>query len=169
VLGLQRAAAAVLGAAMQGGGAHFAIAAFRSNGRHDVRYCAVKPFAAAFDDAARRRLAGLSGALSTRLGAALRHAGAQLARQPAPRRLLLVVSDGEPSDIDVGDARYLVEDARQAVRELAGQGIDVFGLGLGPGTGGAFARIFGRHRIVQIHRIEHLARTLPLIYRRLTG
>jgi hypothetical protein len=169
VLALERAAAALLGDAMQGLGDRFAIRAFCSNGRHDVRYGAIKEFTAPFDDDAKRRLAGLQGALSTRLGAALRHAGAELAQQATYRRLLLVVSDGEPSDIDVGDRRYLVEDARHAIQELAARGIDVFGVCLDTGSGSDFARIFGRQRMFQINRIESLPEKLPLIYLRLTA
>jgi len=168
VLALERAAASLLGDAMQNLGDRFAIRAFCSNGRHDVRYAAIKDFANPFDDTSRRNLAGLNGALSTRLGAALRHAGAELAREVAYRRLLLVVSDGEPSDIDVGNRRYLVEDARYAVQELSRRGIDVFCVGL-DATGNDFARIFGRHRTLQLDRIENLPETLPLIYLRLTA
>ncbi len=169
VLALERAAAALLGDAMQGLGDRFAMRAFCSNGRHDVRYGAIKEFAAAFDDNAKCRLAGLRGALSTRLGAALRHAGAELGREATYRRLLLVVSDGEPSDIDVGDRRYLVEDARRAIYELSQRGIDVFCVGLDAGGGSNFARIFGRNRMFQIDRIESLPEKLPLIYLRLTA
>ncbi len=169
ILALERAAAALLGEAMESLGDRFAISAFCSNGRHDVRYCAIKEFAAPFDDDSKRNLAGLKAALSTRLGAALRHAGAELARESAYRRLLLVVSDGEPSDIDIGDRRYLAEDARQAVQELARRGIDVFCVGLNAGGGSDFGRIFGRHRVLQIDRIESLPEKLPQIYLRLTA
>jgi hypothetical protein len=48
---------------------------------------------------------------STRIGAAMRHAAEDLKRQQTHRRLLLVVTYGEPSDIDVTDRKYLVEDA----------------------------------------------------------
>jgi len=168
ILALERAAAALLGEAMHSLGDRFAIRAFCSNGRHDVRYSAIKEFAAPFDDGAKRNLAGLKAALSTRLGAALRHAGAELARESAYRRLLLVVSDGEPSDIDTGNPRYLVEDARRAVRELALRGIDVFCVGLNAGDSN-FTSIFGHHRVFQIERIESLPEKLPLIYLRLTA
>ncbi len=168
LIALQRAAAALLGDAMHNLGDRFAIRAFCSNGRHDVRYAAIKDFAEPFNDNCKRKLAGLNGALSTRLGAALRHAGAELAREVAYRRLLLVVSDGEPSDIDIGDRRYLVEDAHHAVQELSLRGIDVFCVGLGA-TGSDFARIFGRHRTLQLDRIEKLLETLPLIYLRVTA
>jgi nitric oxide reductase NorD protein len=169
VLALERAAAALLGDAMAGIGDRFAIRAFCSNGRHDVRYGAIKDFAAPFDIAAKRRLAGLAGALSTRLGAALRHAGQELARQITYRRLLLVVSDGEPSDIDAGDRRYLVEDARHAVQELGQHGIDVFCVGLDAGNNNDFTRIFGGANVMRIDRIERLPEKLPLIYLRLTA
>ena len=33
----------------------------------------------------------------------------------------LIVTDGEPSDVDVAERRYLVEDARHAVQELGHQ------------------------------------------------
>ncbi len=169
VLALERAAAALLGDAMAGLGDRFAMRAFCSNGRHDVRYSAIKDFDGAFDGPAKRRLAGLAGSLSTRLGAALRHAGNELAGEPSYRRLLLVISDGEPSDIDVGDRRYLVEDARHAVQELSLRGIDVFCVGLDAGGDGYFGRIFGRHRIALIDRIERLPERLPMIYLRLTS
>ena len=169
VLALERAAAALLGDAMENLGDRFAIRAFCSNGRHDVRYGAIKNFDSPFDDAAKCRLAGLRGALSTRLGAALRHAGAELSREAAYRRLLLVVSDGEPSDIDVGDRRYLVDDARQAAHELARRGIDVFCVGLDAGAGTNFFQIFGRRRVFQIDSIERLPTKLPLVYFRLTA
>jgi nitric oxide reductase activation protein len=99
----------------------------------------------------------------------LRHAGAELARESAYRRLLLVVSDGEPSDLDVGGRRYLAEDARQAVQDLARRGIDVFCVGLEAGGGTDFAHIFGRRRVFQIDRIESLPAKLPLVYLRLTA
>jgi Mg-chelatase subunit ChlD len=169
VLALERAAAALLGDAMAELGDAFAIRAFCSNGRHEVRYFLIKEFEAPFDEEAKCRLAGLSGHLSTRLGAALRHAGTELERQRTHRRLLLLVTDGEPSDIDVSERRYLVEDACHAVQELAHKGIDVFCVGLDAGGDAYFSRIFGRHNVVQIDRVEHLPEKLPLIYLRLTA
>ena len=62
---------------------------------------------------------------STRLGAAIRQAGMDLIKQPNYRKLLLILSDGEPSDIDVEDQDYLLEDAKYAVRRLAYNGVDV--------------------------------------------
>jgi hypothetical protein len=169
VLSLEREAAALLAHAMDGLGDPFAIHAFRSNGREEVRYYRIKDFGAPYDTFARSRLAGLTGSLSTRIGAALRHAGAELAVQPSHRRLLLVVTDGEPSDIDIADRQYLVEDARQAVASLAHAGIDVFSVGLDAGGDSYLHRIFGQRNVLIIDRLERLPERLPMLYFRLTA
>ncbi|MGE5146471.1 MAG: nitric oxide reductase activation protein NorD, partial [Candidatus Eiseniibacteriota bacterium] len=169
VLALERAATALVAHAMAGLGDPFALHAFCSNGREDVRYIRIKDFDGPYDGLARRRLAGLQGALSTRIGAAIRHAGVELGRQRSHRRLLLVVTDGEPSDIDIGDRKYLVEDARKAVLTLAHHGIDVFCVGLDAGGDSYLSRIFGRRNVLQIDRLERLPEKLPLLYLRLTA
>jgi nitric oxide reductase activation protein len=147
----------------------FAIHAFCSNGREEVRYLRVKDFHEPYDAAAKSRLAGLKGSLSTRIGAALRHAGAELERKLTHRRLLLVITDGEPSDIDIGDRRYLAEDARKAVATLAHKGIDVFCVGLDAGGDSYLPRIFGQRNILVIDRLERLLEKLPMLYFRMTA
>jgi len=93
-----------------------------------------------------------------RLGAAIRHAGRYISDRRAFRRVLLVLTDGEPSDIDMQDPRYLTEDARRAVLALRKDGIDVFAFGLGSGSFRELDRIAGAHRALRVPRIE----TLPL-------
>lgn len=168
VLELEREAAALLARALAELGDPFALHAFCSDTRADVRYYRLKEFARPFDGAARRRLAGLSGRFSTRMGAALRHAGRELAGRLTYRRLLLMISDGEPSDVDVPDRRYLVEDARRAVMALSHAGIDVFCIGLDPRGDHYLTRIFGRRNVVQLDRTERLPETLSMLYLRLT-
>ena len=60
------------------------------------------------------------------MGAAIRHVTAALGRERASRRLLLLLSDGKPNDVDVYEGPYGVEDTRQAVAEARRQGITVF-------------------------------------------
>jgi nitric oxide reductase NorD protein len=168
VLSMERAATALLAAAMEALDDPFAIHAFCSNGRSEVRYYRVKDFHQPYGSLASERLAGLRGGLSTRIGAALRHARSEMRTQPFHRRLLLVVTDGEPSDIDVQDRKYLVEDARRAVQELGHEGIDVFCVGLDSGGDSYLTRIFGRRNAVQIDQITALPEKLPAIYLRLT-
>ena len=169
VLDLEREAAALFAHAMAELGDPFAIAAFCSNRREDVHYLRIKDFDGPYDALAQSYLAGLEGGLSTRIGAAMRHAGADLRQRLTHRRLLLVVTDGEPSDVDVSDRKYLVEDARKAVISLANDGIDVFCVGLDSGGDSYLTRIFGRRNAVQIDRLERLPERLPLLYLRLTA
>ena len=106
--------------------------------------------------------------LSTRLGAALRQAGEEIIGQATHRKLVLVITDGEPSDIDVADRKYLVEDARKAVHELAHMGIDVFCVGLDNGGESYLSRIFGVKNYLMMNRLEALPQKLPMLYFRLT-
>jgi nitric oxide reductase NorD protein len=168
VFHIERAATALLASAMAGVGDPFAIGAFCSDTRHEVRYYRIKDFDEAFDDAAKSRLVGLRGGYSTRIGAAIRFAGRELGERLSHRRLLLIVTDGEPSDVDVTDRAYLVEDARHAVQTLAHRGIDVFCVGLESGGDSYLDRIFGRRNVLLIDRVAALPERLPMLYFRLT-
>lgn len=112
-------AATATALALQQLGVTFAVAGFSSNGRHDVRMTLVKEFEPANDAGWIGPIGALRPGGSTRLGAALRHATRRLGQRHGASRLLLVLSDGQPHDVDVHDPRYLVEDARRAVHEAA--------------------------------------------------
>ena len=167
VLDVERLAVAVLAEAMGSLRETFSVLAFSSDGRDDVRLQRVKGFADPYGAAARARLVGLEAGGSTRLGAALRHAGAELAPVRAYRKLVVALTDGEPSDIDVADPLDLVEDARRAVLSLRGRGIDCFGVTLDPTGVGSGPLIFGRTNHMPARRIEDLPRRLSELYFRL--
>ncbi len=169
VLELEVQATSLLAYAMSELDDPFAIAAFCSDGKEDVHYYRVKNFNAPYDSTARAYLAGLRGKLSTRMGAAMRHAVSDLVIQRTHRRLLLVISDGEPSDIDVEDKKYLVEDARKVVRSISRLGIDTFCVGLDAGGENYLHKIFGRKNVAVIDRLDRLPEKLPMLYLRLTA
>jgi nitric oxide reductase activation protein len=168
VLGLAREAALLTTMTLVRAGDRCAVDAFCSNGRHEVRYEQALGFGEALDAAGVGRLAGLRSRLSTRMGAALRHATARLATQPQRRRLLLFITDGEPHDIDIHDSRYLVEDARRAVIEATRLGVSVFCVTLDPAADGYVRGIFGASQYRVLDRIESLPRILPPMVLRLT-
>ena len=167
VLEIERLSVALLADALASLRDPFALRAFASAGREDVRFIRIKDFSEAYDAAAQARLAGLESGLSTRLGAALRHAGAELADVATHRKLLIVVTDGEPSDIDVPDAQDLVEDARLAAQGLKRAGIDTFGVTLDPAEAGSGARIFGAANHIPVKRLNELPARLSDLYFRL--
>ncbi|WP_334135047.1 nitric oxide reductase activation protein NorD [Tepidimonas sp.] len=168
VLDLTRTAAALLAEALQRIGDRFAIHGFRSDGRHDVHYLRIKDFRERWGEAAKARLAALEGAFSTRLGAALRHAGQQLRQQPQRKKIVFVLTDGEPADVDVRDPQYLRQDAQRAVQDLRRDGIVSYCLTLDPRADAYAQRIFGARHYTVLERVQRLPEVLPTLYLGLT-
>ncbi len=113
-------------------------------------------------------LSGMRGGLSTRIGAALRHAASHLMRQPQQKKLLLLVTDGEPADIDERDPQYLRHDTKKAVDELATQGISTFCLTLDPEADAYVSRIFGPNNYSILDNVRRLPERLPSLFAGLT-
>lgn len=168
VLQIEIQATSLLAYAMSELNDPFSIAAFCSNGKEDVHYYRIKNFKQPYDSTSRSYLAGLKGKLSTRMGVAMRHAYKELAAQQTHRRLLLIITDGEPSDIDVDDNRYLIEDARKVARSASQLGIDTFCVGLEAAGENHLSRIFGKKNVAIINKIDRLPQRLMMLYLRLT-
>jgi nitric oxide reductase NorD protein len=169
VLNLAREATALVAHAMDKIGDSFAIHGFDSNGRHEVEYYRFKDFDDGYSERARARLAGMTGQLSTRMGAALRHAGHFLRYRHAARKLILIITDGEPHDIDVHDRKYLVFDAKHAVEEQARYGVATFCISLDPAADQYVSRIFGARNYLVLDHLRRLPEKLPFLYMRLTS
>jgi len=168
VIQLAREATSLLSWAIDGVGDPFAIHGFASDGRHDVQYYRFKDFSDHYDDAVKAKLAGMKGGLSTRMGAALRHAASFLFKQPEQKKLILLVTDGEPADIDVRDPQYLRHDTKKAVEELATRGVKTFCLTLDPNADDYVARIFGQKNFMVVDHVDRLPERLPMLYAGLT-
>ena len=168
VLQLTREAATLVSTAIEGIGDPFALHGFASDGRHDVQYFRFKDFNQHFDEEAKSRLAGMKGGLSTRMGAALRHAGHHLLKQVERRKLILLVTDGEPADIDERDPQHLRHDTKKAVEELYTQGVLTYCLTLDPNADGYVKRIFGESNYTIIDNVDRLPEKLPTLFASLT-
>jgi nitric oxide reductase NorD protein len=164
VLDVECKAAAMMAAAIETANDSIAVHGFSSDGRERVRYLRVKNFDEPMDAVVLARLARLRSSHSTRLGSALRHAGGYLASRRAFRKVLLVLTDGEPSDIDAPDPQYLTEDARRAVQQLQRYGLDIFAFGIGEGRFDQLERIFGRRRALCVPRINVLPQRAMQLY-----
>jgi hypothetical protein len=169
ILQLTREAATLVATAIEGIGDPFALHGFSSDGRHDVQYSRLKDFNQHFDDEAKSRLAGMKGGLSTRMGTALRHAGMHLHKQQEKRKLILLVTDGEPADIDETDPQYLRFDTKKAVEELYSTGVLTYCLTLDPNADAYVKRIFGENNYTVIENVERLPEQLPLLFASLTA
>ncbi len=169
VLELTREAATLVCTAISGIGDPFAVHGFASEGRHDVHYYRFKDFNEKFDHQVKARLNGMKGGLSTRMGAAMRHAGRHLLKQPERRKLLLLVTDGEPADIDERDPQHLRHDTRKAVDELYSKGILTYCLTLDPNADTYVKRIFGANNYTIVDHVDRLPEKLPTLFASLTS
>ena len=167
VLELSQEAVALLGWAIDKLGDEFAIAGFSSNTRHEVRYQHIKGFSEDWGDDVKSRLGAMEAGYSTRMGAAMRHAGHYLGHRQAEKKLLLVLTDGEPADIDVNDEQLLIQDARKAVQELDREGIFTHCINLDRRADDYVGDIFGQQYTV-IDHIERLPEQLPQLFMSLT-
>lgn len=168
VLQLAREATVLLATAMDQIGDQFAIHGFSSNGRDEVNYLRFKDFGWPFDDHVKARLAGMRGQLSTRMGAALRHATSWLRYRSCDKKLILLITDGEPHDIDVHDPKYLQFDAKKAVEEASRLGILTYCMSVDPKADEYVSRIFGTRNSTVVDHIARLPEKLPALYLRLT-
>lgn len=140
----------VLSAALEGVmDEEVAVMSFRSHTRNDVRLGVVK----GFDDSwahLRRVAPGLHAEGYTRIGAAIRHSTRVLDEARARKKLLLIVSDGKPTDYDRYEGRHGVEDVARAVREAAQRRVRCFGLAVESEAKVHLARMLGpgRYRIL---------------------
>jgi len=167
ILELSQEAVSLLGWAVQQLGDPFAIAGFHSNTRHDVRFMHIKGFSEQWGDEVKGRLAAMDASYSTRMGAAMRHAGHYLGQQQADKKLMLILTDGEPADIDSKDGRILIEDARQAVQELDAQGIYAYCINLDSKADEYVQDIFGKQYTI-LDKVTQLPEKLPQLFISLT-
>ena len=168
ILDLTKSACVLLSEAISRVGDSFAIHGFCSDGRAQVYYERFKEFDQPWEAVATARLMGAEGRLSTRMGTAIRHATAQMRLVKATRKLMLVLTDGAPADIDVRDPQYLRADTRRAVEEAQQCGVMPFCLTLDPGADTYVQRIFGPNGAMILDRVERLPERLPQLYAALT-
>jgi nitric oxide reductase NorD protein len=168
VLDLTRQATVLLADAINKVGDPFAVHGFCSDGRHDVEYHRFKDFDQSYNEVPKARLAGMTGQLSTRMGAAIRHATHYLKHQRSAKKLLLVITDGEPADVDVRDPQYLRYDAKKAVEEAGRTGVLTYCMSLDPRADQYVSRIFGAKNYMVVDQVARLPEKLPLLYAGLT-
>ena len=169
VIEVAREALAALSAGLAACGDDHAIHAFSSLRRDRVYLATVKDFDEAPGSAVLSRIGALRPGFYTRLGAAIRHMTGILDARPNSRRLLLVLTDGKPNDLDHYEGRYGVEDTAMAIREARRRGLAVFGVTIDARAQDYFPYIFGRNAYAIINHVGRLTQALPLLYRQLVS
>lgn len=155
--------------ALDATGDRFAMHGFSSRPRDPVRVHTLKSFDERYGAGVRGRIAAIKPGYYTRMGAALRYGSSMLSAQPAGRRLLLLLTEGKPNDLDQYEGRYGIEDTRQAVLEARRLGLQPFCVTIDRKGNDYLPHLFGKSGYVVIRRPTDLPKRLPLLYAQLTG
>ena len=159
----------LLGEALDAGQDDFAMYGFSSRRRDHVRFNLIKNFAEPWGEAIHGRIKALKPGYYTRMGAAIRQATDILKDKPAEQRLLLLLTDGKPNDLDVYEGRYGMEDTRQALLEARQAGIQPFCVTIDQQAADYLPYLFGQQRYQLIRQAAELPSLLPKLYLLLTG
>ncbi len=154
--------------ALSATGDRFAMYGFSSLKRGNVRFNRLKSFDERYDSAARGRIAAIKPGYYTRMGAAIRRATTLLAAQPQRQRLLLLLTDGKPNDVDRYEGRYGIEDTRVALHEARQQGLRPFCVTIDIEANEYLPHLFGAGGFAVIRKPEDLPKELPLLYAQMT-
>jgi hypothetical protein len=168
IIEIEKEGLVLMSEALEAVGDTYSINGFTSEGRRNVKFYVVKDFDEKYSDEVKQRIGGINFQNNTRLGAAIRHATAKLAKQEARTRLLIVLSDGRPYDHDYGDARYAREDTREALRQAKNQGITPFCITIDRESEAELRDLYGEIGYTIIDDVLSLPERMPGIYRRLT-
>ena len=155
--------------ALSSGGDRFALHGFSSRRRNHVRYHTIKGFDEKYSAEVRGRIDAIKPGYYTRMGAALRQASSQLEAESSDRKLLLLLTDGKPNDLDKYEGRYGIEDTRMAVRELHQKGITPFCVTVDEKAPEYLPYIFGQNSFMVVANAEQLPTRLPKLYAQLVA
>jgi nitric oxide reductase NorD protein len=169
VLDVEKEALLALTQGLAACGTSFGVYTFTSKKRSNVWVDAVKGFDEPHGAKTSRRIQALRPGFYTRMGAALRHVTTLLEARPQRQKLLLLLSDGKPNDMDHYEGRYGIEDTRVSIREARRKGLAVFGITVDAEARDYFPTLFGRGHYAIFPHVARLTTALPAIYRSATG
>ena len=168
VLDVEKEALVLFCEALSVTGDAFAIAGFSGTGRLGVDYFPVKSFEEPLSKDVEQRIGIISPQRNTRMGAAVRHATSVFSNMTARTKLMIIISDGFPNDIDY-KRDYALADTRRALLEARTRGIIVHSITINIAGDSRLDDLYGRVRHSVISDVRELPDRLIRIYGRLTG
>jgi nitric oxide reductase NorD protein len=167
VIDVEKIALLLAAEALDALGDRYAMYAFSGKGASGVRVTTIKGFAERNGPSVRGRISALKPEANTRLGAAIRHATALLDAQSTGHRLLLILSDGRPNDVDGYQGPYGIEDSRQAINEARARDVYPFCLTVDREESEYLKRIFGPAGYAILSQPTQLPKALVEVVRQL--
>lgn len=146
----------------------FAIYAFSSNKNTNVRFHIIKNFKEKYSDLIRGRINTIKPGYYTRLGAAIRQSSKILEKEQSQNKLLLIISDGKPNDMDRYDGRYGIEDTKKAIEEVKQKGMIPFCITIDIEAKDYLSYLFGKNGYAVVRDSKKLPKIMPEVYINLT-
>jgi nitric oxide reductase NorD protein len=168
IIDVEREGLVLMAEALESIGDRWAVFGFSTERKEKADFFIVRDFDEPFTDMVKMRFESIRPIALTRLGAAIRHANSFLVKQPSLIRLLILLSDGRPYDVDYGDVDYAVEDTKMALWEGRNKGIKSYCITVDKKSRDYLPHMYGEANYTIIDNIEALPVSLPLIYKKLT-
>ena len=155
--------------ALEASGDSYAVSGFSSVKRGHIRYYQIKEFSQKLDDSVRGNINAIEPGYYTRMGAAIRQSTKQLLQQASGQRLLLLLTDGKPNDIDQYEGRYGIEDTKKAISEARNKGLQTFCITIDEDANQYLPYIFGCDNFIMVKKAQELPKKLLKLYSKLTS
>ena len=146
----------------------FSLCGFSSRKRMEVYWHTLKTFEQAHDDNVRGRIAQMEPGSYTRMGAAIRNATRLLSKEQSHHRILFLVTDGKPNDLDRYEGRYGIEDTRHALIEARQNAIIPYCVTIDQYARDYLPYIFGKGAFTLVQDPAQLPYRLVGLYAQLT-
>ena len=175
IIDIEKESLAILASALSRIGDDFGVYSFYSHGRNRVFFDIVKDFTEPWNERTQGRIGSIRAQAANRDGCAIRHAAARLSVHPHRTKLLLLLSDGVPADVDYGGASsadsspYSIEDTRRAVHECRRQGIVPYCITIDRAAKDYISHLYGDYHYTVIDDVAALPERLARLYLRFTG
>ena len=144
----------------------FSIDSFYSKTRNFSTYLTVKDFDENWNTA-KHKIGAIEPSGYTRIGAALRHAGARLDTRNTKNKWVILISDGKPNDYDKYEGKYGVNDVKQALRELNRRNINSYALAIEAQAKYYLPQMFGQNHYQILTTPVELLQSLVKLYEKI--
>ncbi len=144
----------------------FEIGGFSSKTRNFCSYYTIKSFDETWDKG-KYHVGAVQPSGYTRIGPALRHAGAQLKTRKARKKWLVLLSDGKPNDYDRYEGKYGINDVKQALRELNAENINTYAVAIEDQARYYLPQMFGQNHYNILTSPVEMLQSLTKLYERI--
>ncbi len=166
VLDVEKESAILFGEILNEFNIDFEVAGFYSKTRNFCTYITLKGFDESWEKG-KHKIGAVKASGYTRIGPALRHAGAMLAERPSSNKWLLILSDGKPNDYDKYEGKYGVADVKQALLELKKMHIHTHALAIEKQAKYYLPQMFGVSNYQVMPNPNSLLKALVLLFEKI--